>query len=199
MFKMEKRLRRCRHRSLAKFLPELGERAPTAALSAHGDWAHHGANHYYKPYDQALRRLTANRRGGRLLRKDTLSPLTSTARCTSVNHRMWDITSGFTEWKINSCYPDVQWQKLRLLPQSRGQPLRHQASLRAAARADGSDRFAVASQLRARAAVRSGGERAGLDLEAGRSGAAAQADMPARRSVRRSPSPADQSRRRGSS
>ena len=28
----------------------------------------------------------------------------------AVNHRMWDITSGFTEWKINSCYPDVQWQ-----------------------------------------------------------------------------------------
>ena len=28
----------------------------------------------------------------------------------AVNHRMWEITSGFTEWKINSCYPDVQWQ-----------------------------------------------------------------------------------------
>ncbi len=28
----------------------------------------------------------------------------------AVNHRMWDITSGFTQWKINSCWPSVQWQ-----------------------------------------------------------------------------------------
>ncbi|HIE27440.1 TPA: hypothetical protein EYP66_09155 [Candidatus Poribacteria bacterium] len=26
----------------------------------------------------------------------------------AVNHRMWDITSGFTEWKLNSCWPSVQ-------------------------------------------------------------------------------------------
>jgi hypothetical protein len=28
----------------------------------------------------------------------------------AVNHRMWDITSGLTEWKLNSAWPDVQWQ-----------------------------------------------------------------------------------------
>ena len=28
----------------------------------------------------------------------------------AVNHRLWDITSGFTQWKINSAWPDVQWQ-----------------------------------------------------------------------------------------
>jgi exo-1,4-beta-D-glucosaminidase len=28
----------------------------------------------------------------------------------AVNHRMWDSTSGFTQWKINSCEPSVQWQ-----------------------------------------------------------------------------------------
>ena len=28
----------------------------------------------------------------------------------AVNHRMWNITSGFTQWKINACWPSVQWQ-----------------------------------------------------------------------------------------
>jgi hypothetical protein len=28
----------------------------------------------------------------------------------AVNHRMWDITSGSLEWKLNSSSPDVQWQ-----------------------------------------------------------------------------------------
>jgi exo-1,4-beta-D-glucosaminidase len=28
----------------------------------------------------------------------------------AVNHRMWDITSGFSEWCLNSCFPTVQWQ-----------------------------------------------------------------------------------------
>ena len=28
----------------------------------------------------------------------------------AVNHRMWDITSGLTEWKLNACWPSVQWQ-----------------------------------------------------------------------------------------
>ena len=28
----------------------------------------------------------------------------------AVHHRMWDITSGYGEWKINSAFPDVQWQ-----------------------------------------------------------------------------------------
>jgi exo-1,4-beta-D-glucosaminidase len=28
----------------------------------------------------------------------------------AVNHRMWDITSGMTQWKINACEPSVQWQ-----------------------------------------------------------------------------------------
>jgi exo-1,4-beta-D-glucosaminidase len=28
----------------------------------------------------------------------------------AVNHRLWNITSGFTQWKINSAWPDVQWQ-----------------------------------------------------------------------------------------
>ncbi len=28
----------------------------------------------------------------------------------AANHRMWDITSGFSEWKLNACWPSVEWQ-----------------------------------------------------------------------------------------
>ena len=99
--------------SLAKFLPDLGARGTNGApfpLTAH--WAHHGANHYYKPYDQALRRLHGEPESvtdycwkGHLVTADQHRSFYE-----AVNHRMWDITSGFTEWKINSCFPDVQWQ-----------------------------------------------------------------------------------------
>jgi exo-1,4-beta-D-glucosaminidase len=28
----------------------------------------------------------------------------------AANHRLWEITSGFTQWKLNACWPSVQWQ-----------------------------------------------------------------------------------------
>jgi exo-1,4-beta-D-glucosaminidase len=99
--------------SLAKFLPDLGARGTNGApFPLTADWAHHGANHYYKPYDQALRRLHGEPESvadycwkGHLVTADQ-----HRAFYEAVNHRMWEITSGFTEWKINSCFPDVQWQ-----------------------------------------------------------------------------------------
>jgi exo-1,4-beta-D-glucosaminidase len=99
--------------SLAKFLPDLGARGTNGApFPLTAAWAHHGANHYYKPYDQALRRLHGEPESvadycwkGHLVTADQ-----HRAFYEAVNHRMWDITSGFTEWKINSCFPDVQWQ-----------------------------------------------------------------------------------------
>jgi Exo-beta-D-glucosaminidase Ig-fold domain/Glycosyl hydrolases family 2 len=99
--------------SLAKFLPELGARGTNGApFPLTADWAHHGANHYYKPYDQALRRLHGEPESvadycwkGHLITADQ-----HRAFYEAVNHRMWEITSGFTQWKINSSYPDVQWQ-----------------------------------------------------------------------------------------
>jgi hypothetical protein len=102
-----------RKHDLAKFLPELGERGPKGApFPLTADWAHHGANHYDKPYDQAIRRLHGEPESvadycwkGHLVTADQHRALYEAA-----NHRMWDITSGLTEWKINSCYPDVQWQ-----------------------------------------------------------------------------------------
>lgn len=99
--------------SLAKFLPDLGARSTDGApYPLNETWAHHGANHYYKPYDEAVRRLHGEPESvaeycwkGHLTTADQ-----HRAFYEAVNHRLWDITSGFTQWKINSCYPDVQWQ-----------------------------------------------------------------------------------------
>ncbi|MFA5191627.1 MAG: glycoside hydrolase family 2 protein [Verrucomicrobiia bacterium] len=99
--------------SLAKFLPDLGARGTNGTpFPLTADWAHHGANHYYKPYDQAIRRLHGEPESvadycwkGHLVTADQHRSFYE-----AVNHRMWEITSGFTEWKINSCFPDVQWQ-----------------------------------------------------------------------------------------
>ncbi|MCY3024473.1 MAG: beta-mannosidase [Planctomycetota bacterium] len=98
--------------SLAKFLPDLGARSAKAPFPLTEAWAHHGANHYYKPYDQAIRRLHGEPESvadycwkAHLVTADQHRSFYE-----AVNHRMWEITSGFTEWKINSCFPDVQWQ-----------------------------------------------------------------------------------------
>ena len=100
--------------SLARFLPEvkvpLNERGPLYPLDR--DWAHHGANNYYKGYDQALRRLHGEPESvadycwkGHLVTADQHRSIFE-----AVNHRIWDITSGMTQWKINTCEPTVQWQ-----------------------------------------------------------------------------------------
>jgi exo-1,4-beta-D-glucosaminidase len=99
--------------SLARFLPDLGARSTDGApFPLTEAWAHHGANDYYKPYDAAIRRLHGEPESvadycwkGHLVTADQHRSFYE-----AVNHRLWDITSGFTEWKINSCYPDVQWQ-----------------------------------------------------------------------------------------
>ncbi len=99
--------------TLAKFLPDLGAHSTNGApFPLTETWAHHGANSYYKDYDTAIRRLHGEPESvadycwkGHLLTADQ-----HRAFFEAVNHRMWAITSGFTEWKINSCYPDVQWQ-----------------------------------------------------------------------------------------
>jgi hypothetical protein len=108
--------------SLARFLPEVtgkgrspknpDREGPAGPFPLNGDWAHHGANHYYKDYDQALRRLHGEPATvadycwkGHLVTADQ-----HRAMFEAVHHRMWDITSGFTQWKINSSFPDVQWQ-----------------------------------------------------------------------------------------
>jgi len=103
--------------SLSRFLPEVNPPSGGAAKKGdkyplNEDWAHHGANQYYKGYDSALRRLHGEPESvadycwkGHLVTADQHRSMFE-----SVNHRMWDITGGFTEWKINACEPSIQWQ-----------------------------------------------------------------------------------------
>ena len=99
-------------RSLKKFIPDLEESPKDVHFPLNKTWAHHGANAYYKPYDEALRRLYGAPSSvedycakGHLVTADQ-----HRAMFEAVNHRMWDITSGLTQWKVNACWPSVQWQ-----------------------------------------------------------------------------------------
>jgi hypothetical protein len=100
--------------SLSRFLPEVNgltaEKGDHYPLNA--DWAHHGANQYYKGYDDALRRLHGEPESvvDYCWKSHLVTADQHRSMYEAVNHRMWDITSGFTEWKINACEPSVQWQ-----------------------------------------------------------------------------------------
>jgi exo-1,4-beta-D-glucosaminidase len=98
--------------SLSRFIPDLLEAPAGPHFPLSKTWAHHGANAYFKGYDSALRRLHGEPQSvadycwkGHLVTADQHRSMYE-----AVNHRMWDITSGFTEWKINACEPSIQWQ-----------------------------------------------------------------------------------------
>lgn len=98
--------------SLRRFIPDLEEAKPESPhYPLTPTWAHHGANHYYKPYDEALRRtfgppktVLEYCRRGQLLSYDQHRAMFEAAQ-----HRMWEITSGFSQWKLNACWPTIQW------------------------------------------------------------------------------------------
>ena len=75
-------------------------------------WAEHGGNHYYRPYHEALYRLfnAPNDVADYCRKGHVLTADQHRAMFEAVQHRMWDITSGYTQWKINSCWPSIQWQ-----------------------------------------------------------------------------------------
>jgi hypothetical protein len=98
--------------SLRRFIPNLWDARPGGQFPLTSAWAHHGANSYFRPYDSALRRLHGEPESvedyclkGHLITADQ-----HRAMFEAVNHRMWDVTSGLTQWKINACWPSVQWQ-----------------------------------------------------------------------------------------
>ena len=98
--------------SLRRFLPDLDRASPGPAYPLSAAWAHHDACHYFAPYDAALRRLYGPPKSvldylakGLLLTADEHRAMFEAA-----NHRMWDITSGFSEWKLNAAWPSVEWQ-----------------------------------------------------------------------------------------
>ena len=98
--------------SLRRFLPDLDQAPPGPTFPLTASWAHHDACHYFGPYDAALRRLYGEPRSvldylakGLLVTADEHRAMYEAA-----NHRMWDITSGFSEWKLNAAWPSVEWQ-----------------------------------------------------------------------------------------
>jgi len=103
--------------SLRLFLPDIDakQRKPgqeDSMFPLDEAWAEHGGNHYYRPYHEAVYRLfNAPKdvadycRKGHLLTADQ-----HRAMFEAVQYQMWDITSGFTQWKINSAWPSIQWQ-----------------------------------------------------------------------------------------
>lgn len=98
--------------SLRRFLTDLGSDPASLAFPLNRQWANHGANSYYKPFHDALCR----RHGLPQSLEDYWWKATLTsfeehrAMFEAVNHRLWDLTSGFMEWKLNACWPTIQWQ-----------------------------------------------------------------------------------------
>lgn len=102
--------------SLVEFLPQVRELSPSDGSSAvyplDEAWAHFGANSYYEWFDRGLRLLYGEPRDVRdyVWKAHLVAYDQHRGFFEAVHHRMWEITSGFGEWKINSAFPDVQWQ-----------------------------------------------------------------------------------------
>lgn len=98
--------------SIKRIIPDWARPLPDAPFPLNSTWAYHGANDYYKNYDMAIRR----RFGEPASLEDycwmahVVTADQHRAMFEAVNHRKWDVTSGFIEWKLNSAWPDVQWQ-----------------------------------------------------------------------------------------
>jgi len=102
--------------SLRLFLPDVDSKKRTSAddkiFPLDEAWAEHGGNQYYRAYHETLYRLfTAPDDVADYCRKGhVLTSDQHRAMFEAVQYRMWDITSGFTQWKINACWPSIQWQ-----------------------------------------------------------------------------------------
>ena len=102
--------------SLVRFIPGLGELPPNPGndpkYPLNETWAHYGANRYYEWFDRGLRLLYGEPKDVRdyVWKAHLVTYDQHRAFFEAVHHRMWDITSGFGHWKLNSAFPDVQWQ-----------------------------------------------------------------------------------------
>jgi exo-1,4-beta-D-glucosaminidase len=98
--------------SLRRFLPDLDNTPPGPTYPVTAAWAHHDACHYFGPYDAALRKLYGQPQNvfDYLAKGVLLTADEHRAMYEAANHRMWDITSGFSEWKLNAAWPSVEWQ-----------------------------------------------------------------------------------------
>ena len=102
--------------SLVRFIPQLRDLPPNPGASPRypldATWAHFGANSYYEWFDRGLRLLYGEPRDVRdyVWKAHLVTYDQHRGFFEAVHHRLWDLTSGFGEWKLNSAFPDVQWQ-----------------------------------------------------------------------------------------
>jgi exo-1,4-beta-D-glucosaminidase len=98
--------------SLQKFIPDLWETEPSATYPLNATWAHHGSHSYFRRYDSFIRRVYGEPQSVEdyCMKGHLVTAEHHRAVSEALNHRMWDITSGTMEWKVNSSSPDVQWQ-----------------------------------------------------------------------------------------
>ncbi len=102
--------------SLLRFMPHLSDLPPhpgdSPAYPLDEAWAHYGANRYYEWFDRGLRLLYGEPTdlADYVWKAHLVTYDQHRALFEAVHHRMWDITSGFGEWKLNSAFPDIQWQ-----------------------------------------------------------------------------------------
>jgi exo-1,4-beta-D-glucosaminidase len=93
--------------NLRKFIPDL--------LTSGGPdtvWAHHDASYFIRDFDPAVRLFYGSHHNivDYCWKAQLLSAERHRAWSEAANHRMWDITSGIWQWKLNSCWPSVGWQ-----------------------------------------------------------------------------------------
>jgi len=96
--------------SYMKFMPEMQQRE--GRVHPDSVWAHHDGCHYIKPFDEAMTRLYdgAGNTAEYVWKAHLLAADQHRSMFEAVNHRMWDVTSGLTQWKITACWPSVEWQ-----------------------------------------------------------------------------------------
>jgi exo-1,4-beta-D-glucosaminidase len=99
---------------LSKFIADLNYTSGPGSLFNPQDasWAHHDYTRWVKDFDPALKLYygTPDCLVDYCWRAQLLSAERHRAWSEAVNHRMWDITSGVWQWKLNSCWPSVGWQ-----------------------------------------------------------------------------------------
>jgi exo-1,4-beta-D-glucosaminidase len=98
--------------SLRRFIPDLWETKAGPTFPLNPTWAHHSGHNYFRPYDKFIRRIYGEPESVEdyCMKGHLVTAEHHRAISEAVNHRMWDITSGSWEWKLNSSAPDVQWQ-----------------------------------------------------------------------------------------
>ena len=98
--------------SIRKIIPDIENHPEDAPFPLNSTWAHHGANDYYRKYDRAIRRRYGEPESlaDYCWKAHLVTADQHRAMFEAAHHRKWDITSGFMQWKLNSCWPDVQWQ-----------------------------------------------------------------------------------------